>query len=119
MVGKDLGAYGHGERQTEEKAECEEPEAQGTEAAGEDVEQGPGETVGKNESRIAAGTSVADSASPTELVVDEAAPAIGRDGSFDDFSAEDDTIAGSGNAGAKFVVIGEMVNKGRETTDFV
>src|ERR1700679_2526453 len=119
MVGEDLCADGHGEGQAKEEAEGEEPETERTEAAGEHVEQGPGEAVGENEAGITAGSGVVDGAGPAELMIEEAAPAIGGDGGLYDFSAECDAVACLRNAGAEFVVVGEVVDEGQEAADFV
>jgi len=51
-------------------------------------------------------------------MIDKAAPGVGGYGGFDDFGAEGNAVAGLVDAGAQFVVVGEMIDQGFETADF-
>src|SRR5208283_5962846 len=62
VVGKDLGADSHGQREAEEEAQSKEPQAERAEAAGDHIEHGPGKAVGEDEPGIAPGARVADGA---------------------------------------------------------
>src|ERR1035438_2684350 len=48
VIGEDLDADCHGEREAQKETQGQEPEAKGAEAAGYDVEQRPGKAVGED-----------------------------------------------------------------------
>jgi len=52
------------------------------------------------------------------LMVDEAAPGVGRGRGFDDFGAEGDAVSGVVDAGTQLVVVGKMVDEGGKSADF-
>ena len=94
-VVEEADADGEGDGDAEEEGEGEEGEGPEGEAAGEDGEDGPGQAEGDAEAEIAEAAGVACGAGPAELVIEEGARGVGRDGGADDLAGELDAEAGA------------------------
>ena len=92
-----------------EQSDGEEGEAPEFAAGSHHGQNRPGEDVGDAEAEVAGAARVACGTRPAELVVAEAAECVGRDGGGDDLVEELDAVAGAMEAGAEFVVVGELV----------
>ena len=74
--------------------------------------------MGEDEAGVTPGSRVADGAGPAQLVIEEAANAVGGDVGLDDFSREGHAVAGGGDARTEFVIVGEVIDQGSEAADF-
>src|SRR6202034_907301 len=101
----------------EEQRQSQQSEGGQAEARGNQVEDGPGEPEGENETGVAGVAGVAHGAGPAELVMQVAGKAPRGDESFDDFVGELDSKTCGVDAGAEFVVVGEIVGEGSEAAD--
>ena len=119
MVAQHFGAHRHGQRKAEEEAQPQQPQAQRAQSAGEQVEQCPAQPVGEDEADVAPWARVADGARPAQLVIDVAAPGVGRDAGLDDFLTQCHAVARLGYARAEFVIVGQMVDQDLQAADFL
>ena len=103
----------------EEQSQRKQREGEEREAAGDEVEAGPRDSIRENESSVAGASRVAHGARPTQLVTEKAGKTPRMNGGLDDFVAELETKSGCGNARTQFVVVSEVVGERSESSDSV
>ena len=73
--------------------------------------------MSEDESNIAPGPRVADRPRPAQLVIEEAAPAVGRNVRLDHLGGERHAVAGLVHARAQFVIVGQVIDQDLQAAD--
>src|ERR1700733_9802291 len=104
-IAENADSDGKRDRNPGQQREAEQRQAFEGEAGAKDIEDGPGQSKGKDETDITQLAGVSDAASPAQLVREESAQVVGRDRSLDDFAAQAHSEARFGDLQAKLVVV--------------
>ncbi len=72
----------------------------------------------EDQAHIAGRPRIAHRAQPAQLVIDEAAPRVGRHARLHNFRAQRHAIAGSRHAHAHLVVVGQLIHQGKQAAGF-